>query len=181
MRGRILAGSSALFVAMFALGTTPAAACDWWWGWGGCDRGCGYGYYGAPAYAYYAPPAYYAIPQVYGPPVYYSPPLYGPGNYRPYAGGNYGGPRYAATAPYYGAPRNYVTAGYDDPRRSYAGAAYYNGRVATAGAVRNPSRGARNQPDRRPLPTDRQAHPTGSLKLVQDLVHPGLGPAERRP
>jgi hypothetical protein len=60
---RLLIGCSALLLAVFALGSAGANACD-----GYC--GCGYGYgYGA----YYAPPVYFVRPAF----AYYSPPLYG--------------------------------------------------------------------------------------------------------
>jgi hypothetical protein len=109
MHKQILAGS-AFVLAIFALGSTPAAAC----GWGGC--GCGaYGYggnYGASSYAYYAPPSYYARPAyAYAPPAYYAPPsayappiYYGPPVY-------YAGPTVASYLP----PGNYAPPGYYSP------------------------------------------------------------------
>ena len=113
MRRPVQAGS-AFALAMFALGSTPAAACGWGGG-GGC--GCeayGYGgYYGASSYAYYAPPAYYARPAYayyappvysappayYAPPIYYAPPVY------------YAGPTVASYLP----PGNYAPPGYYSP------------------------------------------------------------------
>src|SRR5690242_16543196 len=103
MRRRIGTGS-ALLLGMFAFGSTQAAACDWacWWGW--CR---GYGYYAAPAPAYYAPPAYTSsapAPAYYDPPAYtysapapayYEPPAY---SYAP-PPAYYPGPGYAADAP----------------------------------------------------------------------------------
>ena len=61
MRKHLLIGCSTLLLAVFALGSTRANACD-------DDCGCGYRYdsYNArPAYTYY-----------YGPAVYYAPPVY---------------------------------------------------------------------------------------------------------
>jgi hypothetical protein len=101
MCSRILTGS-ALALAVLALGSTGAAACDW----DDCDA-CGgygsyaatayYGYHARPAYAYapavyYAPPAYaYYAPAYYAPaPAYYAPPAYGYPYARPYYGGRGG-------------------------------------------------------------------------------------------
>jgi len=113
MRRPVQAGS-AFALAMFALGSTPAAACGWGGG-GGCGCGAyGYGgYYGASSYAYYAPPAYYARPAYayyappvysappayYAPPIYYAPPVY------------YAGPTVASYLP----PGNYAPPGYYSP------------------------------------------------------------------
>ena len=59
MRNRILAGS-ALALAVLAMGSTQAAACDDDCGY--CGAGYGYGgYYGA-SYGYYARPAYAYVP-----------------------------------------------------------------------------------------------------------------------
>ncbi len=81
MRKRLLAGCSTLLLAVFAMGSTPASACD-------DDCGCGYGYgyggyaysyYAAPVYAYYARPAYaYYVRPEYRPNVYYSSYAYRP-------------------------------------------------------------------------------------------------------
>jgi hypothetical protein len=110
MRRPALVGS-AFALAMFALGSTPAAAC----GWSSCGCGAyGYGgYYGAPSYAYFAPPAYYARPAYayYAPPVYSAPPpgyaapiYYAPPVY-------YAGPTVASYLP----PGNYAPPGYYSP------------------------------------------------------------------
>ncbi len=98
MRNRILAGS-ALALAVLAMGSTQAAACDDDCGYCGAGYGYGgyygasYGYYARPAYAY-VPGPYYAAPAYYAPaysyyapaPAYYAPPpaygYYG----RPYYG-----------------------------------------------------------------------------------------------
>ena len=90
MRRRILTGS-ALALAVFALGSTQAGACD-----DDCDRCGGYGYYAAPAY--YTAPVYYARPAfAYAPPVYYAAPAYG----------YYAPPAYYAPSPAYYAPPAY--------------------------------------------------------------------------
>ena len=69
MRRRISTGS-ALALAVLALGSTQASACD-----DDCYRCDGYGYYAASAY--YAAPVYYARPAfAYAPPVYYAAPAY---------------------------------------------------------------------------------------------------------
>lgn len=109
MRKRILTGS-ALALAIFAFGSTRAAACD-----DDCDRCDGYAYYVAPAY--YAAPVYYARPAfAYAPPVYYAAPAYAyyaPPTYyaRPayYAPPVYG---YPYARPYYLGRGGYVGAGY---------------------------------------------------------------------
>lgn len=75
MRKDLVAAFSGLSVAMLAMGSTNASACD-----DGCDCGYGYGaYYGyRPAYTYYyAPPTYYARPaNIYYAPAYYGRPYY---------------------------------------------------------------------------------------------------------
>ena len=72
MRSPILTGS-ALALAVLALGSRGAAACDW----EDCDACGGYGYVG---YGYYAAPAYYGYharpAYAYVPAVYYAPPAY---------------------------------------------------------------------------------------------------------
>jgi hypothetical protein len=129
MRRPMFAGS-AFALAMFALGSTPSAACGWG-GWGGCGCGTsGYGgYYGAPAYAYYAPPVYYARPTfAYYAPVVYAPPVY------------YAGPTVASYAPrsYYAPPGYYSPPTFGVPysgRGGYVAAASRNqpkGPVAAA-------------------------------------------------
>ena len=90
MRTRILTGS-AVALAVLALGSTQASACD-----DDCYRCDGYGYYAASAY--YAAPVYYARPAfAYAPPVYYAAPAY---TY-------YAPPAYYAPSPAYYAPPAY--------------------------------------------------------------------------
>ena len=77
MHKRFLLGCSALLLALFTLGSTPASACGGYYGYGygyGVGCGCGYGYYARPAFAYYAP-AYYARPAY----AYYAPRVYSRG------------------------------------------------------------------------------------------------------
>jgi hypothetical protein len=114
---------SALLLGMVAFGSTQVTACDCLWGWCG-----GYGYYGGPAAAYYAPaPAYAApAPAYYAPaPAYYAPaPVYAapaPAYYAP-------APVYAAPAPaYYAtpAPDYYAGAGYAADAPPSVAARYY--------------------------------------------------------
>jgi hypothetical protein len=97
----------ALALAVFALGSTGAAACD-----DDCDY-CGgygyvgYGYYAAPAYyGYYARPAY-----AYAPGPYYAAPAYAyyaPAYYAPSPA--YYAPYYGYRSPYYGGRWGYVDA-----------------------------------------------------------------------
>jgi len=137
----------ALVLATLALGSTQAAACDW----DDCDD-CGtYGYYAAPAYSYYAPPAYYARPAyaAYAP-VYYAPPAYyaAPAYYAPppaYAPPAYGYRGYSR--PYYGyggRPGN-VDAANTDPRTAkYLAASNHGGRGIVAAASKH-NNGARDR------------------------------------
>ena len=89
--GRRISTGSALALAVLALGSTQASACD-----DDCYRCDGYGYYAASAY--YAAPVYYARPAfAYAPPVYYAAPAY---TY-------YAPPAYYAPSPAYYAPPAY--------------------------------------------------------------------------
>jgi hypothetical protein len=92
MSGRLIGGSAAI-LAFLALGTAPAAACDW----GPCG----------PVYTYGPPPIYIGPPRVYiAPPVYLYPPLfYG----RPYRSRYY----YGGYGHYY---RSYYRGGYGHGR-----------------------------------------------------------------
>jgi len=107
MRGYGSWSALAFAFAILMLGSAPSAAC----GWGGCGY---YGYYGAPSYAYYAPPepiySYYAPPVYYAAPVYYAPPA--PAHYAPpinvyaprtygYGYAGYGNAGYYHSTPYY--------------------------------------------------------------------------------
>jgi len=101
MRSGILTGS-ALALAVLAMGSTQAAACD-----DDCDYCGGYGYYAA-SYGYYARPAYAYVP---GP--YYAAPAYYAPAYSYYAPA----PAYYAPPPaygYYGRPYYGWRAGYVD-------------------------------------------------------------------
>jgi hypothetical protein len=162
---------------MVAFISTPAPACEWHSEWDGCDRGCDHGY-GMQAYDTYAPPiyVYHAAPQVYyAPPVYYAPAVNTYGIHH----SNYAGPRYFGPASYHGVQPHRDAAGYDDPRKEYSNSGDYSARVATGVKARNHSRTAHNHSYRRPLPTDRQARPTGSVKLGQHVVGAGFGPTDR--
>jgi hypothetical protein len=143
MRARTLAGS-ALALAVLALGSTQAGACD-----DDCDRCGGYGYYAAAAYyaapAYYArpafayaPPAYYAAPAyAYAPPAYYapSPAYYAPPAYgHPYARPYYLGRGGYVDATRNGRPRGDVLPGNVAKRGIYASAANPGPRVIKAPA-----------------------------------------------
>ena len=127
MRGHLLVGSFALAAASLGLAATPAAAWDddcgcgysgysaGYYGYGAGYYGAGYygygagyvgGYYGGPAYSYYAAPiyaapVYYPAPSYYAAPAYYAPPAYYP------PPGYYGYGR-----PYYGWRGGYVDAGH---------------------------------------------------------------------
>lgn len=136
MRSGILRGS-ALALAVLAMGSTQAAACD-----DDCDY-CGYGYYGASYYGYYARPAYayapgpyYAAPAYayYAPAYYYAP---APAYYAPqpyYGYGGYGRPYYGGRAGYVdaGARRHGVVPGAAPPARGMYAAAKPGPRTAKA-------------------------------------------------
>jgi hypothetical protein len=107
MRRHILTGS-ALALAVFAMGSTSAAACD-----DDCDYCGGYGYYAA-SYGYYARPAYayvpgpyYAAPAYYAPAYAYYAPAYAPAYYAPSPA--YYAP-YGYRSPYWGGRWGYVDA-----------------------------------------------------------------------
>ena len=135
MRRGILTGS-ALALAVLALGSTRAAACD-----DDCDRCDGYGYYAAPAYYVrpafaYAPPVYYAAPAYayYAPPPYYARPAY----YAPAYGYPYAQPSYLGRG-------GYVDAGRNDPRKGRVAADKPAGRGPYAFAA-NPGLGGIKAP-----------------------------------
>ena len=90
MRSGILRGS-ALALAVLAIGSTQAAACD-----DDCDYCGGYGYYAA-SYSYYARPAY-----AYAPGPYYAAPAYA--YYAPAYSYYAPAPAYYAPPPTYGYP-----------------------------------------------------------------------------
>lgn len=137
MRSQILTGS-ALTLAVLALGSTGAAACDW----DDCDACGGYGYYAASAYyGYHARPAYAYVPEVYYAPsayAYYAPAYYAPS------------PAYYAPAPAYYAPPAY---GYPYARPYYG---WRGGYVDAAGDGRHKG------PMRAAIPTARGMYALGA-------------------
>jgi hypothetical protein len=86
---RLVSTGTAIVLATFALDSSQALACDW-----GCGSCSGYGYYGAPAPAYYAASTYYGAGYGYAPPLYSPAPAY-------YAAPYYAIPSYYGTNPYY--------------------------------------------------------------------------------
>jgi hypothetical protein len=135
MRSGILVGS-ALALAVLGIGSTQAAACD-----DDCDY-CGYGYYGASYYGYYARPAYAYAPGPYAAPAYayYAPAYYyapAPAYYAPqpyYGYGGYGRPYYGWRGGYVdaGARRHGVAPGAPPPARGMYAAAKPAPRTAKA-------------------------------------------------
>lgn len=118
MRSNILMGS-ALALAVLAMGSTQAAACD-----DDCDYCGGYGYYAA-SYGYYARPAYAYVPgPYYAAPAYaYYAPAYS--YYAPAAPTYYAPPPaygYPYGRPYYGWREGYVDAGAAAHHRGVPGA-----------------------------------------------------------